>query len=127
MNNQEFFDKSVAHLRKQGRTARAFRDGDTTVSCMYRTPEGLGCAVGGTMPDDLVAKVLASNGNTWRFGLLASDVPEVGTFYRGVDHSLIGRMQQVHDNYEQPEWELRFRRVAGQHDLVYTPPAEPTP
>lgn len=46
MNNQEFFDKTATHLFTQGKQAT---DGQT---CLYRTPDGLKCAIGCHIPDD---------------------------------------------------------------------------
>lgn len=48
MTNQEFFDKTVEHLVRQGQRAVG-EDGH----CRYRTPEGLKCAAGVHIPDDV--------------------------------------------------------------------------
>ena len=44
---QEIFDKVAAHLLKQGRPARE------EDCCRYRTTDGLSCAVGCLIPDEL--------------------------------------------------------------------------
>lgn len=44
---QEIFNKVVAHLLKQGRPAREEN------RCRYRTTDGLSCAVGCLIPDEL--------------------------------------------------------------------------
>ena len=53
LTNQEFFDKTITHLVKQG--CRAWGElggapGDGS-GCLYRTEEGLSCAAGVHMPD----------------------------------------------------------------------------
>jgi len=47
MNAQEIFDTVVTHLYTQGKQADNGEGG-----CMYRTDEGLKCAVGCLIPDD---------------------------------------------------------------------------
>jgi hypothetical protein len=47
MNAQEIFDTVVTHLYTQGKQA-----GDGVGGCLYRTDEGLKCAVGCLIPDD---------------------------------------------------------------------------
>lgn len=45
---QGIFDRVVSHLAKQGRPAYHSQGG-----CLYRTPEGLSCAVGCLIPDSV--------------------------------------------------------------------------
>lgn len=53
---QEILDLFIAHLSKQGKPALGIHkknpenECDTTF-CMYRTPEGLACGIGGIIPD----------------------------------------------------------------------------
>lgn len=47
MDFQKTFDKVAIHLRKQGKAATV------GAGCMYRTDEGLKCAVGCLIPDEL--------------------------------------------------------------------------
>lgn len=46
-DRQDIFDRALAHLRAQGKPAL---NGDGP-DCLYRTPEGLKCAIGGLIPD----------------------------------------------------------------------------
>lgn len=50
MTDQEFYDKTIAHLVKQGK--RAYIEGK---GCLYRGPEGTTCAVGFHIPDEYYA------------------------------------------------------------------------
>lgn len=45
---QDIFDRVVSHLAKQGRPAYHSQGG-----CLYRTPEGLSCAIGCLIPDSV--------------------------------------------------------------------------
>jgi hypothetical protein len=120
MTNQEFFDRSVAHLRKQGRKSRG-----ANLACLYRHPDnGDGCAVGGVMPEDLIQKVIAAGCNTSSFDGLLSMVPEAAEFFDGVDVSLGIDMQVVHDGREPKDWEYGFRRVASEYGLTLQPAPE---
>ena len=52
MTLQEIFDKVVVHLHKQNKQSKVGGNSVYT-ACMYRTPEGLSCAVGCLIPDGL--------------------------------------------------------------------------
>lgn len=117
MNNQEFFTASVLHLRKQQR--RAFVD----TGCVYRTPQGLGCAVGGVLPDDVIEAVVRAgrNANTTASNLIRM-VPEAAAFFSGVSPQLLMEMQAIHDKDDVPSaWEHGFQRVAVRYLLVLPP------
>ena len=47
ITRQEVFDKALAHLRAQGQSS--MRDDGY---CLYRSPEGLKCAIGALVPDE---------------------------------------------------------------------------
>lgn len=47
LSKQEIFDRTAAHLLAQGEPASISGD------CMYRTPNGLKCAVGALIPDEV--------------------------------------------------------------------------
>lgn len=52
MTLQEIFDKVVVHLHKQNKQSKVGGNSVYT-ACMYRTPEGLSCAVGCLIPDGM--------------------------------------------------------------------------
>lgn len=125
MNNQEFFDKAVAHLRKQGRRAS-----NSQMGCRYRIEvDGvmLACAVGGVMPDDLAREVIAAGLNGSNIHNVRLEMRQVDELFAGVDESLMGAVQDVHDCFEPESWENRFLKVAQDFELTYTPPAQETP
>lgn len=50
MTAQELFNTVVLHMRKQGRQSNTAGPGS---SCRYRSPEGMKCAVGCLIPDEV--------------------------------------------------------------------------
>lgn len=113
---QETFDTVVAHLRKQGKQAKAQMldcEGDEYVGCAYRTPEGLKCAAGFLLPDELYHPDMEGkncNPNT-----------AVGRALAGLGYHLplVEALQGVHDN-SPTYWEPNLARVAGNFKLSYT-------
>lgn len=50
---QDIFDRALAHLRTQRQPAlNHYQDHDESPRCLYRTPEGLKCAIGALIPDE---------------------------------------------------------------------------
>lgn len=134
MNPQEFFDKTLDHLRKQGRPAKV------RGNCKYRLPQPDGstlmCAIGCHLTDDAyhpdmegasVYRLLAGDAR----GLPTAQVQRLRGLLEGIHPSLARRMQSLHDeldtdeggrfNFEQLEG--RAKRVAGKFGLTYAPPA----
>lgn len=128
MNNQQTFDRIVAHLRQQKR--QSVNDH----SCLYRGPNGTSCAVGCLIPDDLYDPKMEGNS----VESVCDVYPSVGRMFRewGVDPCLLTDMQRVHDDFHNPgtltdrttgefrmdALEAEFLRVAARFNLVYTPP-----
>lgn len=117
MTDQEFFDASVAHLRRQGVASM-----DERGMCVYRDDQGRGCAVGGVMPPNLIEVVLRRGYNGASFSGLVGDLREAREFFDGVSVPLATSMQCIHDGVEPAQWEQEFRRKAESYGLVYTPP-----
>ena len=87
MPPQEIFDTVATHLFTQGR--RAF-DG---VGCVYRTPEGLSCAVGCLIPDDLYAPEMEGHGVTF----LLDEFTELPDWF-SENLGLLAELQNTHDH-----------------------------
>jgi hypothetical protein len=118
MNNQQAFDTMVQHLRKQGQRSRE-RDSTT---CAYRGADGLKCAVGALIPDEIyneeiegksITRLLISERNTF---------PELSKLFEGVDEQLLDGMQNIHDYSEPNQWEYNFKSIAEDYNLNYTAP-----
>ena len=106
MTLQEQFDKMVNHLRKQGE--RSINDSD---GCMYRGNNGLMCAVGCLIPDDIYTVDME--------GQPADYV--INKYYLDLDMTLCNNMQYVHDHYGPDKWEEFFEKVAKELDLQLPP------
>lgn len=106
---QELFDIIVSHLRKQGKQALN-EDGE----CVYRTPDGLKCAAGCLIPDELYQGRFEGTGVTnvadilqKHSALLAEELVD----------AIVLIMQRVHDSKVPELWELEFQRVAHENGL----------
>ena len=136
MNNQEFYDKTMAHLRKQKVPSMSMA-GDG--ACAYRgaVVDGVPtmCAVGAHLPDSMFAGGIP-DWNTESVAELCRTKPEVAQIFEGVDASLMRTMQNLHDEasngdnersyarFEGAAFEMDAKCVALQFALVYTPPEE---
>jgi hypothetical protein len=97
MNAQEIFDKVATHLIKQGKVSVG-EDG----FCAYRGNDGLMCAVGCLIPDDIYhVDMEGANADS----LLSYDLPSY--FEENID--LLLRLQQNHDSCQYGEYEILKR------------------
>ena len=120
MTKQEIFDTVVTHLRKQA--VRSMRGPD----CVYRSPDGLKCAVGCLIPDS----EYKSNWEGYTV-LSISEAPENKDFQSylkskvGLDNmKLLQALQRAHDNESFAPghtWEDRFERIAEDFELTLLP------
>lgn len=108
---QQIFDQVVAHLRKQNE--RSMEDIVHGHTCVYRSPYGLKCAAGCLIADEEYTPSM--EGNTW--DLLASK----GYVSRDNQHFIL-ELQRIHDGTEPPFWEDKFKELAHEYNLEYTPP-----
>lgn len=118
MDNQEIFDKVVAHLRKQGGPSVG-KDG----RCKYRADNGRMCAVGCLIPDELYHKEM--EGNAVLTGTVVDDVLEgMGVSSDGFE--LLSELQMLHDRNSGRSvlWtevtENEFSEVAEKYYLRYS-------
>ena len=85
MTDQELFDRVVTHLAKQGRRAMA------RVACLYRTPDGLKCAIGCLIPDEKYRAEMELDPDIWE------EVMEVAGISDEQDW-LARQLQRSHDS-----------------------------
>jgi len=118
MNNQQAFDIMVQHLRKQGQKSRNNGCG----TCLYRGPDGLKCAIGALIPDELYSKEM--EGYTIDRLLIneRDRFPELSKLFEGIDEQLLSDMQDIHDFNEPDQWEYNFKLIAEDYNLNYTAP-----
>ncbi len=107
VTKQETFDTVVNGLRKQNKRAVG-----PTGSCMFRTGDGLKCAVGMLIPDSRYTVALDDPSS----GKCAFDI----TTELGHDRFLCSDLQGVHDGSFIEDWEPGFEKVAIKYGLVYT-------
>lgn len=110
MTKQQVFDKVVTHLLAQGEASTAGR------GCAYRGRNGLMCAVGCLIPDEMY--------NSEMEGILAGFViagsPELQQLFAAevLDSDFLGQLQSCHDGAPVTEWPAELRLIAGEHDLI---------
>jgi hypothetical protein len=120
MKLQELFDKSVAHLRKQGvksvNKSLADESGAfcSYVACSYRGDSGLMCAIGCVIPDEEYSKNFE--------GKSASYVAEKGvSTLQGQQAHDLDSLQVIHDNYPPNQWEACWEDFAIKRKLKFSP------
>ena len=97
MTPQQIFNKSAKHLLKQGQKAMS-RKAESISACAYRTKEGLMCAVGCLIPEEMYSREME--------GMIVNDLlsqfPHVKAYICGKDkdnrkRTLLDRLQIYHD------------------------------
>jgi hypothetical protein len=115
---QEVFDIVVNHLFTQGRPAD-----DDVRGCMYRAPDGLRCAVGVLIPDDLYDTEFETNSSD----KVIHDLFKSGLADWREHEKLLLALQDAHDNslrtsvYDFNTTALRTQllKVAAEFSLEY--------
>ena len=106
---QEVFDFVVDHLRKQGRPAKSEDE-----HCFYFDGvTGNRCAVGCLISSEKYEVNFEGVG--------------VDSIYDGNKLDLLEFLQGIHDDYKVEEWEKKFKQLAIECDLSYSPPANSLP
>ena len=110
MTDQETFDKVKKHLLTQNRVSYLVYHG-----CMYKGPDGLKCAVGCLIPDELynrnIERTPVSN--------LVHRTDKVGTFLKQFNLPMLEMLQGVHDCIQTDRWPEKLKEVAEKFELVY--------
>jgi hypothetical protein len=104
---QETFDYVVNHLRKQGKQSLYGRN------CAYRGENGLKCAVGVLIPDELYSV---------KFEGMKVCSPFLESLLVGYNIYLLVALQELHDCSSVEKWEAGFKRIAEQFYIIYSPP-----
>ena len=111
MEAQEIYDKVKAHLLTQGE-----RSTDMGNHCLYRGPNGLKCAVGCLIPDDLYDPLMEAPGNNSVIAVAAL-CPALRELWGGHNLGLISVLQGVHDGYHPIVWKKRLSIAAIKYGL----------
>ena len=112
---QQVYDYVVAHLRKQWPN-RAWENG----FCQYRTSDGLMCAVGCLISDDIDTTEFIGSVSS-----LIRHFPELPSYIPN-NCELLTRLQMVHDEEivfsDKKRLEADLNSIASLFGLDYTPP-----
>ncbi len=128
---QGIFDHVVNHLRDQNEKSVLNKSRYGQI-CAYRSPEGLMCAAGCLIPDELYAPVFenTSIGRLFKAMLYRVSDEEITAVQDKISklsetyaqHGvLISALQKVHDDVVVPEWEQHFLRISEEYGLRYEP------
>jgi hypothetical protein len=113
LEEQELFNQIVSHLRSQNAICqRMLRPG--IPQCMYRSPDGLKCAVGCLIPDDEYVAVMEDHDLYLVIDMLKSPLKEKLKRHT----QLLIQMQLVHDSKPVSKWEAEFKGYATRNGLV---------
>lgn len=114
MTLQEIFDTSVNGLRAQGYQQST----DPIKGCLYRGPNGLKCAAGFCIPDEIYEESMERE----VIGVVIVKSPALQEMFPTEAHEeLLRRLQSIHDSFSPDEWEEQWKLVAARYDLIYTP------
>lgn len=109
LTNQTAFEIMVNHLLNQGEKSRAYNE----TTCVYRNPDGLKCAIGAILPDDLY---VSSMENKLAHALFV-DYPAIGKLWENLSINLLAKMQHIHDHRCVDEWFGEFKAIADEFNL----------
>lgn len=111
---QEIFDKVAHHLLTQNKRAT----GESDTFCMYRTPEGLKCAVGCLIPDELYNKKIEGKS----IGTLFLECVLPGIENTAKSCTLLWELRRLHDNYGPILWPEKLTQLARDFNLQWSSP-----
>ena len=109
LTRQDIFNISASGLLKQGKASK------DSSSCMYRGPNGLKCAIGMLIPDELYKprfEGYSASGFGVRKALVKAGVPNTVAFV-----NFLVRLQKVHDDHLVEDWDCELVNFAHHYDL----------
>lgn len=115
MNKQEVFNKVAEHLLTQ-----AQRSISLDKFCLYRGPNGLMCAVGCLIPDEVYTADIEGEGVEGMLRILsphAELLAKHGLTEDNVD--LLANLQRLHDKVPVERWSRKLELLALHYDLNY--------
>lgn len=119
-NNQDAFDKVLKAIRLQNYIQS---QDPLTEACWYRGPDGLRCAAGHLLPNNLYRKSM--EGKT--IGALFLNFSNIRDYFHNVNDMLLSDLQSAHDSnlaHGAQAWENRMKQIATYYNLVYTDPCK---
>ena len=114
---QYLYSRVRRHLLTQGKQARAvIARFDSDNECVYRSPDGLMCAVGCLIPPDKYDPSFEGSGLGTNV-LLRTFLKEEGIASTDDELHLLGRLQALHDSYSVEAWHCRLDELAKDFKL----------
>jgi hypothetical protein len=120
---QEVFDKVVAHLLTQNEKSQVGDD------CMYYSgtqSKPLKCAVGCLIAEEYYTvklEGLGASDSDVQQALRLSGIDLTATVANRSLVHLLGRLQQIHDGYDEDQWFSALKEAAQYYGLTFNPPA----
>lgn len=110
-----YFSAPDARLAKLDPTKGAYDLDRQAPNCVYRTPDGRGCAVGCLIPDDLYHPAFEGQG----LNKLVDDHEGINSLFFAVDHAFLLEAQTHHDSATNPtDFLSRLDLTAENHGLI---------
>jgi hypothetical protein len=121
MTNQEIFNISVTHLRKQNAKSYLAKDDPKNTDgemCAYRSPDGKQCAAGPLIQDDkydpeMEGKAFFAVNQEFNLGYSSLDYSNINCNIK-----LISVLQSIHDREPIENWENKFEETSRIFNLV---------
>lgn len=127
LTKQEIFDRVAEHLLTQMEKSGVV---DETCGygfrCLYRGPNGLKCAAGALIPDELydpcIEDVSIESDKTGDF--ITSETLRLLVSIRekcGIEEEkdFVRELQKIHDEFAPEYWEIELKELAKENDLEY--------
>jgi len=109
LTKQDIFNIAANGLLKQGKTSK------NSSSCMYRGPNGLKCAIGMLIPDELYEE--GFEGKSASSSGVIKALVEAGVPYTVGYKDFLDNLQDVHDDHQTGDWERELVNFAHHYDL----------
>jgi hypothetical protein len=129
MTPQEAFEKAAKHLIAQGEPAGQMVNGSWR--CYYRSPDGLKCAIGALIPDELYSADMECN-SAYEIVHVFEDLAflrDANIFDEDSVTNLLDELQVLHDSTENWSDIRQGLRQIGEHyglDTSFLSPTEST-
>lgn len=128
LTQQEAFDISLSHMRKQGTFAHGTLLLNGISGCLYRGPTGTKCAIGAHITDAEYSSAMEGNDaeSLKQDYSIAALADLDGMFLNDIQSTLHDNLQTFGEASLLFNLEHYAKEFAARWDLIYTPP-EPTP
>jgi hypothetical protein len=104
---RDVFETIKAHLLAQKAKSVSDQGG-----CMYRSPDGLKCAIGCLIPDDAYTSAMeGSIGDLMKFIEFRIDGRSIERSFNDRDFFMLQMLQTVHDMFDVKSWHMELNSV----------------